>query len=224
MQVAEVELLMDIVKASAPNPADGSALEQLWATLGWTKGAFATSHDVYIGENFNDVENGTEDTFKGNRTTNYFVIGFTGFPFPGGLVSGQTYYWRVDEVNPDNPNSPWVGDVWSFTVPPTTAWKPFPPNNAQFIDPNADLSWSPGWGAILHTVYFGETFDDVNDAANGASQIVATYEPDTLELDKTYYWRVDEFDAPQTHKGDIWSFTTTVAAVVSRASTSATQI
>ena len=29
-----------------------------------------------------------------------------------------------------------------------------------------------------------------------------------LELDKTYYWRVDEFDPPATHKGNVWSFTT----------------
>jgi hypothetical protein len=27
-------------------------------------------------------------------------------------------------------------------------------------------------------------------------------------LEKVYYWRVDEFDPPFTHKGDIWSFTT----------------
>ncbi len=25
---------------------------------------------------------------------------------------------------------------------------------------------------------------------------------------KTYYWRVDEFDAVETYKGDVWSFTT----------------
>ena len=209
MQVAEVELLMDIVKASDPAPADGSAHEDTWATLGWTAGAFATSHDIYMGENYNDVKNGTGDTFKGNQTTNYFVIGFTGFPFPDGLVSGTTYYWRVDEVDETNPDSPWVGDVWSFTVPPTTAWKPFPPNNGQFIDLETNLSWNPGWGAKMHTVYFGETFDDVNDAADGIAQIDAAYELETLELGKTYYWRVDEFDALQTHKGDIWSFTTT---------------
>ena len=29
---------------------------------------------------------------------------------------GQTYYLRVDEVNDTEPNSPWKGDVWSFTV------------------------------------------------------------------------------------------------------------
>jgi hypothetical protein len=27
-------------------------------------------------------------------------------------------------------------------------------------------------------------------------------------MDKTYHWRVDEFDGANTHKGDVWSFTT----------------
>jgi len=28
----------------------------------------------------------------------------------------STYYWRVDEVNNTNPDSPWTGPVWSFTT------------------------------------------------------------------------------------------------------------
>jgi len=27
-----------------------------------------------------------------------------------------TYYWRIDEVNNANPDSPWIGPVWSFTT------------------------------------------------------------------------------------------------------------
>ncbi|HCO96483.1 MAG TPA: hypothetical protein DIU00_21515, partial [Phycisphaerales bacterium] len=141
--------------------------------------------------------------------TNFFVVGFPGFPFSEGLVPGTTYYWRIDEINEGDPASPWVGDVWSFTVPPKTAWKPNPPNNGQFIDVDADISWNPGWGTKMHTVYFGETFDDVNDAIGGKTQIDASYALDTLEMNKTYYWRVDEFDARETYKGDVWSFTTT---------------
>jgi hypothetical protein len=32
-------------------------------------------------------------------------------------------------------------------------------------------------------------------------------------MGKTYYWRVDEFDAIDTHKGDVWSFTTGDASI-----------
>ncbi|MFB0554076.1 MAG: hypothetical protein ACETWQ_12285 [Phycisphaerae bacterium] len=48
----------------------------------------------------------------------------------------------------------------------------------------------------------------MNNAAGGLPQGKTTYDPGTLELSKTYYWRVDEFDIVSTHKGDVWSFTT----------------
>jgi len=35
---------------------------------------------------------------------------------PGNLEWEATYYWRVDEINTGNPDSPWVGNVWSFTT------------------------------------------------------------------------------------------------------------
>jgi len=154
------------------------------------------------------VNAGAEGVFQGNQPGTFLIVGFLGFPYPDGLIVGKTYYWRIDEVNDANPDSPWPGDVWSFTVPPKIAWKPYPPNGAKFVDPNADLSWNQGWGARLHTVYFGDNFDDVNNATGGAPLVFTTYDPGTLELDKTYFWRVDEFDARDTHKGDVWSFTT----------------
>jgi hypothetical protein len=57
-------------------------------------------------------------------------------------------------------------------------------------------------------VFFGDNYDDVNDAVEGISQAASTYDPGLLESDKTYYWRVDEFDGVETHKGDVLSFTT----------------
>ena len=209
MQIAEIELLMRLYKANAPSPADDSAYEETWATLGWTAGHAAVTHDIYMSENLADVENGAPEAFQGNQATNFFVVGFPGFPFPDGLVPGTTYFWRIDEINEAEAASPWIGDIWSFTVPPKTSWKPIPPNNGQFIDADTDLSWNPGWGAKLHTVYFGDNFDDVNNATGGTTQIDASYALNTLELNKTYYWRVDEFDARETHKGNVWSFTTT---------------
>jgi hypothetical protein len=71
-----------------------------------------------------------------------------------------------------------------------------------------ELSWTAGFDAKLHTVYFGDNFDDVNNAVVGLPLGTTTYTPGTLELDKDYYWRVDEFDGIATHKGDVWSFKT----------------
>ncbi|MFB0554050.1 MAG: LamG domain-containing protein, partial [Phycisphaerae bacterium] len=195
-------------QASAPNPADGALLEDTWVNLAWRPGDFAVSHDVYLGENFDDVNDGAEGTFQGNQIPTFFVVGFPGFPYPDGLIPGTTYYWRIDEVNDTDPNSPWKGDVWSFMVPPKTAYAPDPADAAEQVDPDADLSWTAGFGAKLHTVYFGDNFDDVNNATGGLPQGATTYDPGTLELAKTYYWRVDEFDAIETYKGHVWSFTT----------------
>jgi len=196
--------------ARNPEPADGALLADTWVTLGWRPGDFAISHDVYLGENFDDVNDGTPDSsgFQGNQTSTFFVVGFPGFPYPDGLVPGTTYYWRIDEVNDTEPNSPWKGDVWSFSVPPKTAYAPDPTDRAELVETDVELGWTAGFGAKLHTVYFGDNFDDVNNAAGGLPQGETTYTPGTLKLAKTYYWRVDEFDAFATYKGDVWSFTT----------------
>jgi len=198
--------------ALAPNPADGAVLTDTWVNLTWSPGDFAVSHDVYLGDNFNDVNDGTADTFIGNQTQTMLVAGFPGFPYPDGLVPGTTYYWRIDEVNEAEPNSPWKGPVWSFSVPPRTAYNPVPADGAEYVALDATFSWTAGYGAKLHTVYIGTDFDTVNNAAGGAPQGVATYKPASLEAEKVYYWRVDEFDAVATHKGDVWGFTTPGAA------------
>jgi hypothetical protein len=194
--------------ASRPYPADGTIIEDTWVNLSWSPGAFAVSHDIYLGDNFSDVNSGAEGTFQGNQSTTTLTLGFPGFAFPDGLVPGTTYYWRIDEVNDTEPNSPWKGKIWSFSIPPKTAYFPDPADGAEAVDLNADLNWTAGFGAKIHTVYFGESFDDVNDAAGGLPQGAATYDPGQLELAKTYYWRVDEFDAIDMHKGDVWSFIT----------------
>jgi hypothetical protein len=194
-------------QAGRPNPADGEFVDATWLTMSWRPGDFAASHDVYMGESFEDVSNGKADTFIGNQTTTDLIVGFVGFPFPDGLVPGTTYYWRIDEVNDANSDSPWKGDVWSFTVPPLTAYNPVPADGARFVAPDATLSWTEGFNAKLHTVYFGESFDDVNDATGGMPLAPTTFTPAApLEAGKTYYWRVDEFDPPTTYKGDVWSF------------------
>ncbi len=208
MQIAEIELLEPVFKSQEPTPADGAVVEATWANMTWTAGEDAVSHDVYFSDNREDVVAGADDAFLGNQAAANLIVGFPGFAVPEGFVPGTTYYWRVDEVNPDNPDSPWQGDIWSFTVPPKEAWKPSPPDGAQFVDPNTDLSWNAGWGARLHHVYFGENFDDVNDAAGAAGQTGTTFELDPLEKGKTYYWRVDEFDVATTHRGEVWSFMT----------------
>ncbi len=192
--------------ATEPSPVDGALLEETWVTLGWAPGMSAVSHDVYMGDNFADVQSGAESAFQGNQATAMFIAGFAGFAFPDGLVPGTTYYWRIDEVEADGTKV--AGEVWSFLVPSKNAYNPRPGDGRKYVDPDVELSWTPGYGAKLHTVYFGDNFDEVSNATGGQAQAALTYSPGTLEMDKTYYWRVDEFDVVETHKGDVWKFTT----------------
>jgi len=214
--LSEVEILSSMEGkpwpyAFGPDPADGALHEDIWVTLCWVPGELAVSHDVYLGDDLDVVDEATRDSevFRGNQTTTFYVAGFPGFAYPEGLVPGTTYYWRIDEVNDADPNSPWKGSVWSFSIPPKTAYNPDPADGAEVADPNTvTLSWTQGFGAILHTVYLGDDYDEVDSATGGAPLGTTTYKPGPLEREKVYYWRVDEFDAIGTYKGDIWSFTT----------------
>lgn len=194
--------------AAGPSPADGAIVEEGWYNLSWQPGTWAVSHDVYFGTNFNDVNESAEGTFIGNTTYTFQMVGFTGFPVPEGLQPGTTYYWRVDEVNPDNPDSPWKGVVWSFTLPPRAAYDPYPPDGMKFIDTNVKLGWTAKWNAALFNVYFGTDADQIANATGASSIGKMTYDPGPLELDTTYYWRVDSFNGTEWRTGNVWSFTT----------------
>jgi len=56
--------------------------------------------------------------------------------------------------------------------------------------------------------YIGDDYDEVDSATGGTPVGTTSYTPGPLESEKVYYWRVDEFDGVETHKGDVWAFTT----------------
>jgi len=216
--VAVMENIESFPYAASPNPPVGTILTDIWVNLSWRAGDFAVSHNVYLGDNYDAVntDDATGGTFRGNQTGTFYVAGFSGYAYPEGLVPGTTYYWRIDEVNDAEPNSPWKGDVWSFSVAPRTAYNPVPADGTEFVVlDNVTLTWTPGFGAKLHHVYFGTNLADVEAGAPVAYKGptgVARFTPGKLESEKVYYWRVDEFDGAATHKGDIWGFTTPGAA------------
>ncbi len=93
---------------------------------------------------------------------------------------------------------------------------PFPADGATDVARDVVLSWTPGIFAKTHNVYFGTNAADVNAAqpgnslAVGANQEPNTFDPGRLEYGQTYYWRVDEVNAPSspgTYKGKVWAFT-----------------
>ena len=90
-----------------PEPADGTLHTDTWVNIFWRPGGHAVSHDVYFGDNFDDVNAGTGDTFQGNQTATRFRVGSSRrYPYLPDLVAGTTYYWRIDEVNDLHSDSP----------------------------------------------------------------------------------------------------------------------
>ena len=105
----EIGLLLEPFKASRCEPFDRESGIDVNGTLKWKTGAGANSHDVYLGENQQEVDdaNNSCSCFKGNfgYTHNYYK--------PADLQVGRIYYWRVDEVCQGVRIK---GDVWQFTT------------------------------------------------------------------------------------------------------------
>jgi len=100
-----------------------------------------------------------------------------------------------------------------------TTCSPVPVDGAVNVPIDAVLSWSPGCYAEKHKVYFGEDLSDVGPYAAPVNdptqpQDVNSYDPGGLELDKTYYWQIDEVNDANTWTGNIWSFDTADYLVV----------
>jgi hypothetical protein len=101
--------------------------------------------------------------------------------------------------------------VTALPPDPNTATNPIPPNRSKMQDPNVDLGWTAGINAAQHKIFFGTSFEDVNgmtDPCDTKDPGQETYDPNTLELETTYYWRIDEVNGPNTWRGRVWHFTT----------------
>jgi len=117
MQIGEIEFMTDGSTggtATEPSPADEATDIMRDVVLGWEAGSYAASHDVYFGTSFDDVN-------AASRANDLGVLVSQGQAAvsydPDGLLEfGQTYYWRVDEVNAAPDNTIFKGDVWSFTA------------------------------------------------------------------------------------------------------------
>jgi regulation of enolase protein 1 (concanavalin A-like superfamily) len=118
---AEIQKIMtgaDLVTgtASNPSPADGATDVPQDASVSWTAGPYAVTHNVYLGKTLADVNSAslTKPTgvlaSQGQTATSYTPAALLDF--------GQTYYWRIDEVNKASDNTTFKGGVWAFTVEP----------------------------------------------------------------------------------------------------------
>jgi alkaline phosphatase len=198
-----------------PEPAEGYVNQSTSVILRWAPKVGAFSHNVYLSTDFSDVNDGAADAFIGNHTERTLSIGLPNSAYPAALVLGNTYYWRIDEVNELDPNDIIKGQVWNFIVPPLTAWNPLPVDAATLVEPDVTLRWSPGFGATARRVYFGDNYSDVLSGTGNTDKGIITataYDPSGVLIPgKVYYWRIDEMTGVgrnvKTYTGKVWSFT-----------------
>ncbi len=97
------------VLAAFPSPEEGAVDVPRDAALSWLPGIFAVTHDLYMGDSFEDVNAATVPTASGLDANTFD---------PERFEFGKTYFWRVDEVNSAPDRTVFKGNVWSFEAEP----------------------------------------------------------------------------------------------------------
>lgn len=223
--------------AGNPNPEDTATGCSPSLTITWTAGDYVADyvpgkntngHHVFLHTNFSWVD-GANLNYPLGTTVGHYRAETASFsptdPCSGigsPLAVETTYYWRIIEVNDTNPQSPWVGLVWSFSTIGTQAAGPKPSNGEEGVPINPTLTWRPGTRVAYspdggHDIYFGTDQSAVADAntTNPLGVYIVRkdanqFSPGQLLLQTTYYWRIDEAnDTSGIITGRLWSFTTT---------------
>ena len=104
--LSEVRFYHIPTRARKPEPGDGETGVSPDTILSWHAGREAALHEVYLSADRQAVVDGT--ALVDTVTENGYL--------PEPLDPGQTYYWKINEINEAETVSAWEGDVWVFTT------------------------------------------------------------------------------------------------------------
>ena len=122
-------------------------------------------------------------------------------------------------------NSNWGGILnqyglseFRFFYIPVRARQPSPDSGATDVDVDVTLGFRAGREAAKHDVYLSSDEQAVIDSTAPVATVTETsYGPLSLDLGKTYYWKINEVNVPETPttwESDLWSLATTEYLVV----------
>jgi len=106
--LSEVQFNMIPAAARTPIPESEATGVVPNAVVSWRAGRAAAQSTVYVSTDPNEVADGLAPS----ATSNTNSIDLSSFD----LQMGETYYWRVDEVNNAEAVPVWAGPVWSFST------------------------------------------------------------------------------------------------------------
>lgn len=132
--LSEVRFFYIPVRAREPKPDSGAMDVDMDVTLNFRAGREATEHDLYISTDEQAVIDGTASVTTMTETGHG----------PLQLDLGQTYYWKVNEVNVAETPATWEGDIWSFSTPGFIVVDDFEDYNDYEPDRIFD-AWIDGW-------------------------------------------------------------------------------
>jgi hypothetical protein len=169
--------------------------------LTWIASDNAGSHQVYFGTDEDAVRNATTASpeYKGSKNLDDEKYD------PGMLEQGTSYFWRIDEVNDLNSDSPWKGNLWAFTTADYLVvddWESYndidPPNPAS----NTIFAhWLDGYGTATNGALAGNDLPPycAQDVVHGGRQsmpyvfdITGKYAEATLTLDSPRDWTASD--------------------------------
>ena len=101
--LGEVRFFYVPVTAREPQPASGATGVYPQVTLSWRAGREAASHKVLLGDSRQAVIDGTAPVATVSQPQ-----------YEASVNLGQSYYWKVVEVNNAAATPAWEGDVWTF--------------------------------------------------------------------------------------------------------------
>jgi hypothetical protein len=196
-----------------PYPANGAEnIDTNSVTLYWTPGDWAADtagHDIYIGTDYNDVNDATliSDEYIGTVDANSYSPAF--------FKVGNTYYWRIDEVNDTDT---WKGQTWTFTIPypdvvletanikltiegSGAVWNSI---QDKTYDPNKELCYSSADVKFAQITIDGTDIDPTSIVAEGdtleltfdndGNTIIITYDVNTAEDPNWIHFELTDID------------------------------
>ncbi len=194
---------------------DGENGDELWTYL--TAGEINT---VAV----SDINLDSElDVIAGSDDQNVYIIsGGNGTCWWNFSTADDVMHIQIGDISGDEkPNIACVtfgsdGIAYAFksyadpvNFPPYIPSDPFPEDNAMYIDPDADLSWTGGdpnpGDTVTYDVYFGTSSSPSKIVSN---QSETSYDPGTMNYNTSYYWKIISWDEENlSSESPEWSFT-----------------
>jgi len=150
--------------------------------LTWSPGERAARHDIYFGTNADAIRGvDTSDTtgiYRGQQDANSYTP-------TENLVAGQTYYWRIDEINTDATIS--KGRIWSFTVADYLIVDDF--ENYDDVDNRIYFAWEDYYvnNTGMTVGHFDPSFAEQSIVHGGSQSMYMRYDNDGTVNEGTEY-------------------------------------